>query len=77
MYVHNTQESSNPRSQSKAVDLIKYFDRLYRNSPDFRTVASSQEFIDSLASVLFPPITFSESEDAAEGDTEWVRVCAL
>ena len=62
------------------MDLIKYFDRFYRSSPDFRAVATTLEFIDSLAGVLFPPISFSgggpsESEGGSEkdGDNEWVR----
>ena len=79
-YAH-MQDSTLSRSQNKAVDLIKYFDRMYRNSPDFRFIALSQEFIDSLASVLFSPITFgsvgkSESETGeGEGGDEWVSVC--
>ena len=76
----HTQESSDPGTCSCAVDLIKYFDRLYRHSPDFRKLAATQEFIDALSSVLFPPVSFSdigkstsESERGeGDGDNEWV-----
>ena len=77
------QDSSDPLSLTCAVDLIKFLTRLYRHVPEFTKFASSQEFVEALASTLFPPPlppskTNSTTTDTTveqeneKGDSEWV-----
>lgn len=84
-----SQESCDRSSLNCAVDLIKFFTRLYRHVPEFTKFASFQEFVEALASTLFPPpMSLSKSlpkipntdvveQDTEKGFSEWVSVALL
>ena len=42
--------------QQNAVNLVKFFERLYKRLPQFAALAATPEFIDALVATLFPPV---------------------
>lgn len=51
------------------VLLIKFLERLYRTLPQFCSVANTQEFIEALAAILFPPHGISQGGRDEEEDS--------
>ena len=77
------QDPTDLQLQSNAVNLIKFFERLYKTLPQFSLLASSHEFVEALVAALFPPdphqvaaSPVSGSCPVEEGELVSCRLCA-